>query len=122
MLLARRVGAALRDENIQVRDTGGDIKAAKKRLCYLPGGVLNEAFEEAEARAALANEAACFVPDLDQVWAGRVPESATLRPAQFLALLDARLAAGLPTFLTADPSHLPADVVAGIRLRFLTLD
>lgn len=122
MLLARRVGAALRDENIQVRDTGGDIRAAKKRLCYLPGSALDLAFEDTEARAALIDEAACFFQDLDQVWAGRVPESATPRPAQFLALLDVRLAAGLPTFVTADPSYLPAEIAAGLRDRLQTLE
>jgi hypothetical protein len=122
MLLARRVGAALRDENIQLRDTGGDIKGGKKRLCYLPGDVLDEAFDEAAARHALADEAACFLQDLDLVWKGRVPESATPRPAQFLALLDLRLAAGLPTFLNADPATLPAEVLTGLRARLQVLE
>ena len=121
MLLARRVGAALRDENINLRDTGGDIKGGKKRLCYLPGDVLGDAFEEAETRQALTNEAACFLQDLDQVWAGRVPESATPTPRQLLTLLDVRLAAGLPTFLTADPAVLPPEVLAGLRARLQML-
>ena len=122
MLLARRVGAALRDENIQVRDTGGDIKGSKKRLCYLPGDVLYEAFEEAATRQALADEAACFLQDLDLVWKGRVPESATPQPAEFLKLLDTRLAAGLPTFLNADRATLPAAVLDGLRARLQVLE
>jgi hypothetical protein len=122
MLLARRVGAALRDENIQVRDSGGDIKAAKKRLCYLPGSALDTAFDDAEARQALGEEAACFLQDLDRVWAGRVAESVVPRPAQLLSLLDARLAAGLPTFVTADPVALPLEVAAGLRDRLRVLE
>ena len=122
MLLARRVGAALRDENIHLRDTGGDIKGGKKRICYLPGDVLDDAFDEAETRQALAEEAACFLQDLDLVWAGRVPESATPQPAQLLKLLDTRLAAGLPTFLNADPATLPPEVLTGLRARLLVLE
>ena len=121
MLLARRVGAALRDENIQLRDTGGDIKGGKKRLCYLPGDVLGDAFEEPESRQALTNEAACFLQDLDLVWKGRVPESATPRPTQLLALLDVRLAAGLPPFLNADPATFPPDVPEGLHARLQVL-
>ncbi|MGE3910658.1 MAG: hypothetical protein AB7K36_14950 [Chloroflexota bacterium] len=122
MLLARRVGAALRDENIRLRDTGGDIKGEKKRLCYLPGDVLYEAYDTAADRQSLANEAACFFQDLDAVWAGRVPESATPRPDTFLALLDVRLAAGLPTFLNADPSTLPPAVLDGLRARLQVIE
>ena len=43
MVIARRVGAALRDENIHLRDRGGDLKAGRQKLCYLPGGALPEA-------------------------------------------------------------------------------
>ena len=122
MLLARRVGAALRDENIQVRDTGGDIKGQKKRLCYLPGDVLDEAYDTQADRQSLATEAACFLQDLHAVWAGRVPESATPRPDAFLELLDARLAAGLSTFLNADPAILPPEGEAGLRARLQILE
>lgn len=122
MLLARRVGAALRDENIRVRDGGGAITDPKKRLCYVPGSVLDEAYEEPDARQALATEAACFVQELDAVWAGRVPESATLTPSRFLSFLDQRLAAGLPTFVQADPVRLPDAVLTGLRSRLRVIE
>lgn len=117
MLLARRVGAALRDENIQVRDAGGDIKGGKKRLCYVPGAVLDDAYDEPDARQTLATEAACFVQDLESAWVGRVPESATLTPSRFLNLLDQRIAAGLPTFVQSAPADLPELVLSGLRSR-----
>ncbi|MCC7370788.1 MAG: hypothetical protein IT306_20370 [Chloroflexi bacterium] len=122
MLLARRVGAALRDENIQVRDAGGDMRGGKKRLCYVPGTVLDDAYEEQDAQQALATEAACFVQELETVWAGRVPESATLTPSRFLSLLDQRRAAGLPTFVQADPARLPEAALHGLRSRLRAIE
>src|ERR1041385_4478442 len=40
MVLARRIGAALRDENIHLRERGGNLKAGRRKLCYLPGHAL----------------------------------------------------------------------------------
>jgi hypothetical protein len=126
MLLARRIGAALRDENIAARDSGGDMTAQKKRLCYLPGQMLGGALGLPDARAALANEAACFLQDLEAATAAPghphpLPEPA-VPVAEVLALLDARLRGGLPTFLNADPARLPADLVAALRARLLVLE
>src|SRR5690242_20614545 len=66
MVLARRIGAALRDENIHLREQGGDLKAGRKKLCYLPGRALALALGEPATRHALTSEAACFVQDLDR--------------------------------------------------------
>jgi len=115
MLLARRVGAALRDENIEARDSGGDMAARKKRLCYLPGQMLGGALALPDARAALATEAACFLQDLEAA----VP---AVPAASLLGLLDARTQAGLPTFMNADPARLPADLLAGLRVRLRILE
>ena len=117
MLLARRVGAALRDENIQARDSGGDMAAQKKRLCYLPGQMLGGALALPDAHAALTSEAACFLQDLEAA-ACTVPVVST---EALLGLLDARMQAGIPTFVNADPARLPADLLAGLcaRLRIL---
>jgi hypothetical protein len=114
MLLARRVGAALRDENIEARDSGGDMAAQKKRLCYLPGQLLGGALDLPDARAAIVTEAACFLQDLEAA-------ASTVPPAALLALLDERLGTGLPTFLNADPDRLPAGLTAGLRARLLLL-
>src|SRR5688572_28377239 len=69
IVLARRIGAALRDANIRLRDGGGDLKAGRQKLCYLPGTMLGRALGLPAARAELAGEAACFVQDLDAAWA-----------------------------------------------------
>lgn len=113
MLIARRVGAALRDENIAVRDGGGDMTVRKKRLCYLPGQLLGGALDLAAARTALASEAACFLQDL---------EAAAVPPDAVLALLDRRLGAGLPTFVNADPTGLAPTLVTGLRARLRVLE
>jgi hypothetical protein len=124
MVLARQIGAALRDENIDLRDSGGDIKAAKKRLCYLPGAVLPEALTLPDARQTLADEAACFLQDLDAAWTPGESDPAPLangpaRPAADAVrdLLYVRLAAGRPTFLNADPAGLPPGIEAALRAR-----
>jgi len=124
MLLARRIGATLRDENIAARDSGGDMAAQKKRLCYLPGQVLGGALRLPDARTALASEAACFLQDLEAATATRVELSGetVVATAALLALLDERLQAGIPTFLNADPARLPADLILGLRGRLLVLE
>ena len=69
MLLARRIGAALRDENIRLRERGGDLKAGRQKLCYLPGHALcGSARWSRPTRQALTAEAACFLQDLDEAW------------------------------------------------------
>jgi hypothetical protein len=118
MLLARRVGAALRDENIRLRESGGDLKAGRKKLCYLPGNLLPEALGEGATRRALCSEAACFIQDLAAPWEspGPPPTDAVL------GLLDARLAADLPTFVTADPAGLSAAALGALRSRLAILE
>src|SRR5262249_26876597 len=68
MVLARRIGVALRDENIRLRERGGNLKAGRKKLCYLPGSTLSAALADLAGHCALTTEAACFVQDLDQTW------------------------------------------------------
>jgi hypothetical protein len=119
MVLARRVGAALRDANIHLRDRGGDLKAGRKKLCYLPGSELGAALTTPGVRAALAGEAACFFQDLDAAWAA---ERAALAPGALLDLLDERLAAGRPTFLNAAPDRLPPGLAAGLRARLSVVE
>lgn len=121
MVLARRIGAALRDDNIRMRERGGDVKAGRKKLCYLPGSALPAALDDPAARCDLANEAACFLQGLDRAWA-EVP--ADQRPdltSRLFNLLDERLAAGRPTFLTAVGS-LPADVERELRARLPVIE
>jgi hypothetical protein len=119
MVLARRVGAALRDANIRLRDTGGDLKSGRQRLCYLPGDALGAALARSGARAELAGEAACFLQDLDAAWqANATPPE----PAALLGLLDERLAAGRPTFLNTAPERLPPGLADGLRARLLALE
>lgn len=122
MVLARKVGAALRDANIALRDGGGDVKARKQRLCYLPGSALGAAFAMPDAWETLAREAACFLPDLDRAWAPEQDGVDTPSPAPVLGLLDARLAASRPTFLTADPSFLPPGLEDALRARLPILE
>ena len=117
MVLARRVGAALRDENIHLRDRGGDLKAGRKKLCYLPGEILAEALRDPAAARTLRREAACFVQD-DEAAFG----SAELEPPVLLELIDARLSAGRPTFLSADPAGLSADLALGLRERMAVIE
>jgi hypothetical protein len=116
MVLARRIGAALRDENIHLRDRGGELKAGRKKLCYLPGRVLAAAFGAVGARRALADEAVCFFQDLDEVWSTE-DGAVSLAPNALLALMDERLAGGRPTFLTADAKWLPNGLEGGLRAR-----
>jgi hypothetical protein len=120
MVLARRIGVAMRDANIHLRDSGGDIKVGKQQLCYLPGHLLDDALVNPDTRAALAREAACFVQDLDGAWSGA--DERTLPPDALLDLLDERLAAGRPTFLNAVADRLPPVVEAAIRARLDVLE
>jgi hypothetical protein len=128
MVLARRIGVALRDANIRLRDDGGDLKAERQKLCYLPGAALASALGQPGVRGELAREAACFVQDLDTAWgarqaspaAGLAPgpaNAAPLEPSAVLALLDERLAAGRPTFLNAAPDRLPPGLADDLRAR-----
>ena len=122
MVLARRIGAALREANIHLRDTGGDIKTGRKKLCYLPGSVLRSALDRPDANAELAREAACFVQDLHGAWVTETSTTPTLEPGALLDLLDQRLAAGRPTFLNAAPERLPPGLAEGLRIRVRVLE
>jgi hypothetical protein len=128
MVLARQIGAALRDENIHLRERGGDLKGGRKKLCYLPGSALPLALGEHAASRALASEAASFVQDLDLAWPGdaaRHDPPPGARPfdwGQLVRLLDERLAAGRPTFLTADPGGLPPRLAGKLRARLHVLE
>ena len=122
MLLARRIGAALRDENIRRRDSGNDMAVRKLRLCYLPGGLLPDALHHPEARAELAREAACFFQDLDGAWNGEYAGSTPRDVAALLGLLDERLAAGRPTYLNAAPDRLPPGLEDALRARLPILE
>ena len=117
MVLARRIGAALRDANIALRDGGGDLKAGRKKLCYLPGSTLGAALQLPAARRELVREAACFLQDLDAAWTDRRSDPATLEPRVLLDLLDGRRAARRPTFLNAAPERLPAIFADALRAR-----
>lgn len=117
MVLARRIGAALRDANIALRDGGGDLRAERKKLCYLPGGVLGEALSLPDARRELLREAACFVQDLDAAWATGQQGARMLVPDALLDLLDERLAASRPIFLNASPDRLPPGLADALRAR-----
>lgn len=139
MVLARRIGAALRDANIRLRESGGDLKAGRQKLCYLPGAALGRALGLPEARAELAREAACFVQDLDAAWAAEpggaalaaeavclepdalAAEAVRLEPDVLLDLLDERLAANRPTFLNATPERLPSGLADRLRARLRVL-
>jgi hypothetical protein len=139
MVVARRIGAALRDENIHLREAGGDLKARRKKLCYLPAHALMAALGSPPARRALADEAACFIQDLDGAWAAAPPagrvlgrsDAGPLGPDTPLApvdvldlldLLDTRRAGGRPTFLNAAPAGLPAGVESALRARLPILE
>jgi hypothetical protein len=122
MLLARRIGAALRDANIRLRDGGGDMQAGKLRLCYLPGADLALALADPAHRRTLAAEAACFVQDLEGAWlAGESGSAASTVPEALRSLLDERLAAGRPTFLQAAPGTLPPAAARELRARLPVL-
>ncbi len=117
MVLARQVGATLRDENIHLRDRGGDLKVGRKKLCYLPGGALTEAFRQPAARRTLRREAACFLQDLDAAFDGADGD-----PAALLELIDARRDGRLLTFLSADPAGLPGDLERELRARMTVIE
>jgi hypothetical protein len=117
MVLARRIGAALRDENIRRREQGGDLKRGRKKLCYLPGSALPAALGRPSTRRVLADEAACFFQDLEAAWTAGAAGAAPLAPRAVLDLLDERLAAARPTFLSAAPEHLPTGLERGLRDR-----
>lgn len=122
MVLARRVGAALRDENIRLRDGGGDLRTERKKLCYLPGGVLAEAMATGAARRALEGEAAVFIQELDATWDRGRPPTEALDPTTFLLVLDGRRSRGLPTFISADPAALTAGLDAELRARMPAIE
>jgi hypothetical protein len=119
MVLARRVGAALRNQNIRLRDHGGDRQAGYKKLCYLPGSALPQALRTPRARRSLEGEAACFFQDLEMAWADG---AAALDPSVFLELLDLRLARRLPSYASAAPGALPAGLEGELRARLPVLE
>jgi hypothetical protein len=122
MVLARRIGAALRDANIHLRDRGGDLATHRQKLCYLPGPVLPEALRTPTARRTLERETAVFFQDLDAAWQAEQVSVEPLPPVSFLTLLETRASHQRPTFLTADPRALPRDLPREIRARMRTLE
>ena len=118
MVLARRIGAALRDENIRLRDRGGDLRHGRRKLCYLPGTSLPAALGDDRALRALESEGVVFIQDLDDAWAGAA-DAAAIDPA-VMSLLALRDRGGGRTFVSADPVALPAAVrealVAGLEI------
>jgi hypothetical protein len=122
MVLARRIGAALRDANIHLRDRGGDLRADRQKLCYLPGPALVTALDQTSARRELSGEAACFVQDLEAAWHSSSGGAAAPGADALRSLLDERLAPGRPTFLQAAPGALPDVVDAMLRSRLPTLE
>ncbi|MFN0072183.1 MAG: hypothetical protein ACKVVP_11920 [Chloroflexota bacterium] len=111
MVLARNIGAALRDDNIRMRAGGHDMRTERKSLAYLPGTMLATALADSEAYQTLTSVAACFIQDLALTWSDGSPDL----PEIWLNLLTARLAASRPTFLSADPASLPASVREALR-------
>jgi hypothetical protein len=129
MLLARRIGAALRDANIRLRDAGGDMRAGRQRLCYLPGAALSMALATPGHRHTLAREAACFVQDLDAAWSDRpsspdwqADPAASAGPDALRSLIAERLAHGRPTFLQAAPDRLSPVHAQELRARLPVLE
>jgi hypothetical protein len=122
MVLARRIGAALRDANIRLRDDGGDLKAGRQKLCYLPGDALRSALARPDFQVALCREAACFVQDLEAAWPAATTGPTPFDPDALPSLLDERLAAGRPTFLQAAPGSLPPGVERELRARLAVLE
>jgi hypothetical protein len=122
MVLARRVGAALRDENIHLRDRGGDLATNRKKLCYLPGATLPAALRTPTAQRTLEREAAVFFQDLDAAWPAEHANSEPLALTSFIDLLETRASHELPTFLSADPGALPPDLEREIRARTRILE
>jgi hypothetical protein len=122
MLLARRIGAALRDANIHLRDAGGDMQVGKLRLCYLPGPALVSALVEPDVASALTDDAACFVQDLEAVDLPRLPSTARSGLDALRSLLDQRLAAGRPTFLQVAPDSLSPALETMLRERLPVLE
>lgn len=117
MVLARKVGAALRDDNIRLREAGGDLARGRKKLCYLPGSTVREALATEAGHRALHVEEAVFLQDLDAVWTGdgaAQPEASTLAStlaAMLAAMLAERCRRQLRTFVSADPAGLPPNVL-----------
>ena len=122
MVLARRIGAALRDANIHLRDRGGDLKRDRKKLCYLPGRVLSTALGNPSDRRALAVEAAVFLQDLDEAWPDGPSDGTPLDPNAVRNLLGERQDAALPTFISAAPGRLPSGLERGLRVRLIVLE
>jgi len=122
MVLARRIGAVLRDDNIHLRDRGGDLGAQRKKLCYLPGEALAEALRTPSARHALEQEAACFFQDLETAWPAPPAKYEPVPPSSFLDLLDVRSAHELPTYLSANPRALPPELERQLRARVRILE
>ena len=105
MVLARLIGAALRDANIRLRDGGGNLRAGRLKLCYLPGSALPAALAAGDARRALEAEAALFIENLD---------GADGNDAAVAALLAERRRHGARTFVSADPVWLPPSLLAAV--------
>jgi hypothetical protein len=122
MVLARRIGAALRDANIDLRDRGENLKLDRQKLCYLPGSALASALGEPHVRRTLAGEAACFVQDVEAACHAHADGSAPLGPDALRSLLDERLMAGRPTFLQVAPGAIPPVIEALLRDRLPVLE
>ena len=115
MVLARRIGAALRDANIALRDGGGDLKAERKKLCYLPGSALGAALQLPAARRELVREAACFVQDLDDAWTARQFGQTALSLARCSTCSTSGAMPARPTFLNAARSGCRAVLTDALR-------
>jgi hypothetical protein len=79
--------------------------------------VLPAALSTPRTRRVLADEAACFFQDLEAAWSAGEAGAAPFTPTALLDLLDERLAAARPTFLSAAPEHLPTGLERGLRDR-----
>jgi hypothetical protein len=122
MVLARRIGAALRDANIHLRDSGADLRAGRQALSYLTGPAMVAALAAPDARQSLASVAASFVQDLEGAWPSEIGAPASTDRRALRSLLDKRLAGGRPTFVQAAPGGLPRDVEAALRSRLPVLE
>ena len=113
-----------------ILDDGGDVTLlVHKGVEYEAAGAVpapaSAENEELEVilellRRTLASDAACFFQDLDQAW-GR-SDGSRLDPSLLVALVDARLASGRATFLSAATNGLPDGLERELRARVRVLE
>ena len=119
MLLARRIGARLRDDNIQRRERGENLQSGRKKLCYLPGRLLVPALGDLVARQALIVEAAVFVQDLDEIG---LHTDADFAPFSPVTLFQKRRATGRVSLVSADPRRLSSELEQELRAHMLVIE